>query len=412
MLFRAHIFFASLAVIFAVAASPAMACKYSVRDVAFVELTPQPYRLSFAHGVGVSADHLKWASAASSQLLNSNVVFGEPMMIKDTVSINMALRAPDDRNLVLLDDSSANIDEDAIWAAFREIVTSPVRDEVFEHLLARHSVVLVIEGADAATNQRAAEMAGGAVKTTTDGMDKLPKPAGGPPHIITIANDKRAAERVLLFSLGVEQNHPDDAHIVLLMGRGRKLGPVLTVPGTTQMQIATNLSYVGADCECELDRSWMQGTMVPHVWGEEDEAAALKSLGFDPGNALVKSEIHRILLRGPGGEEVAGEFNPQVTDPLLGYEEIELAQLPATVKEAPVNDGAREDDEQDDAATAADAAVQPPAGGASTSNSAEDTAAAAGLGMAAILLFFIGGIAVIFIICGVAMYALRAGRIA
>jgi len=116
---------------------------------------------------------------------------------------------------------------------------------------------------------------------------------------------RRSQELVLLWSLGVDDPNDEDTIIAPTMGRMRRLGDPLIVPGAASSDLEARLGLVGLDCECGLDRKWMQGVMVPHDWTTDDEAKALAVLGFDPGNPLVVAEIQRILSRG-GAEEGRG----------------------------------------------------------------------------------------------------------
>src|SRR5690606_38634283 len=79
------------------------------------------------------------------------------------------------------------------------------------------------------------------------------------------------------------------------------------------------------DCECELDREWMKGPLLPARWDAGRQQQALQSLGFDPENPLVRAEVSRIVLRGPGTgqmKKLAGTASG------LGYSEVLLDELP------------------------------------------------------------------------------------
>jgi hypothetical protein len=83
------------------------------------------------------------------------------------------------------------------------------------------------------------------------------------------------------------------------------------------------MAVVGQDCECGLDRVWMQGERFPLAWGRAEKQAAFAELGFDPDNPKVKAEISRIIARGPnsrpsGKPQSASDNFDQLA---LGYSE-------------------------------------------------------------------------------------------
>jgi len=242
----------------------------------------------------------------------------------------------------------------ALRKLLRSAIESPRRDALLHYLLRGHSIVLVVEGTDGANNRRAISWAQEAIARVRTALPTMAKPIALPPRMMRLSPAEAKRERVLLWSLGVDLFHEDPrtletprihaelsshgmnpssgldspiqaqraksarsgkfseqppahghaeaavAQIALLFGRGRKLGPVLRIPGARQQDLWRSLGVVGEDCECGLDRSWMRGPMIPHAWSTADEAEAVAALGFDPGNPLVKAEISRILVRGPG----------------------------------------------------------------------------------------------------------------
>ena len=68
--------------------------------------------------------------------------------------------------------------------------------------------------------------------------------------------------------------------IIVLYGRLRRMGPVLTGLEISTEKITNLLSVIGADCECGLDRSWLQGEMMPAKWDSGQLAVLTKQLGF------------------------------------------------------------------------------------------------------------------------------------
>jgi len=303
----------------------ALACKYAVRDVAFVDLGANAYLLRLHLPAG--ADDEAIAAVAREALAGANVRY-ELVADPPAEAPGMTLVAPDGRTLELPIDTT---DEAAMRASIEAVVDSPLRRSLRRWTLASHSVVLVIHGDDAAHSAEAEAVADGAIADITAGLDDLPKPIARGPQRYALDRAAQQAERVLLFALGVEVDRPGDgAQVAIVYGRMRRLGPIAPVPPTERADLAAQMVYVGQDCECELDRSWMTGPMIPHRWSAADEAEAARALGFDPGSPLVQSEIRQILARGPS---TTGRRNDRIglarpVDPLLGYEEVELPPSP------------------------------------------------------------------------------------
>lgn len=110
---------------------------------------------------------------------------------------------------------------------------------------------------------------------------------------------------------------------LVLMGRGRRVGEMLRGGLITRTALQEALAVIGQDCECGLDRVWMQGERFPLAWGQPEKKAAFAELGFDPDNPKVKAEISRIITRGPnsrpsGNTQSASDNFDQLA---LGYSE-------------------------------------------------------------------------------------------
>ena len=99
------------------------------------------------------------------------------------------------------------------------------------------------------------------------------------------------------------------------------MGPLLTGQQITKETMLNLLAVIGASCECGLDRSWMQGLMIPLVWGEERQSAVLKLSGFDAESPMVKAEISRILAMGQGAGRGGPGSRGREEDGFLGYSE-------------------------------------------------------------------------------------------
>ncbi|MCG8509273.1 MAG: hypothetical protein MI741_08600, partial [Rhodospirillales bacterium] len=231
--------------------------------------------------------------------------------------------------------SSDALDRDAFFASCRTLVESPVRGKIIPKLLTTYCTLLVVEGDDAAVNQRMAEATKAAVVQMNQSMELVDKPVQNGPFMTTIKRSQQEQERWLLWGVQLDEAARRDGAVAVVFGRGRRIGDVLAGPSVTQKSIFNILAVVGRSCECDLDRGWLYGQMMPHVWDIELRKAALRDLGFDADSPMVKSEISRILSHGAGaalpGDRVGGGDSGM--DILLGYSEIEIG--PAEVSGSP-----------------------------------------------------------------------------
>ena len=313
------------------------ACKYSVRDVGFVDLGSAPYRLCVCTDGKTSSQWRRSVEAAvAEQLADTNIVARwvniERQPDHESVTFLREQNLADYPTAVLISPEGQRIhvplpgsDASRLRSKLESLVTSSVRTQLLERCLSHHSVVLLVEGADTEQNRAARDMAEAAISRIEVAMDTLPKPIDRPPYLIVVSADEARQDPVLLWSLGITQDQSAETHLIALFGRGRMMGAPLVMSGATTGQLVHRLHYVGQDCECDLDRAVMQGTMIPHRWDTEWEAAAVKQLGFDPGNPLVQAEIGRILTRGHDSGRLNRAIGFSSTDDALGgYQEIDI----------------------------------------------------------------------------------------
>jgi hypothetical protein len=167
-----------------------------------------------------------------------------------------------------------------------------------EHIASSYCILLFIHGDDSAANRSTRKTIDGAVDQVSRMMRQMPKSIEKPPRTISVTPSMRDRERVMLWSIGVSPGETDEPHVALIYGRGRRIGPLLRGSQITEESLIRVMSYIGASCECGLDRSWILGQMIPLVWGSEIQSAVIESLGFDPDSPMVKTEISQILSMG------------------------------------------------------------------------------------------------------------------
>ena len=316
-----------------------LACKYSVRDVGFVDLSEDQYGLYLFLSDQASEGMPRDArTIATATFLESNLSLQVAHLGKEPehASLWMAtaigidafpaalLRSPDGRSLriPLPSGSSTAVTDDDLWTLMEETVTSPKREWLLGQLLDAFSVIVLLESNDAEQNDAAHQAIEGAIDSIKELMPRMPKPVETPPAVLTIPSGERSQESIMLWSLGFDLDLTDEPQAAILIGRGRRLGPPLQGGLITRTKLQQMMALIGQDCECDLDRSWMQGPMVPLRWDSDQQQQAYNKLAFDPESPLVKAEISRILARGPNARgEASGQSAVSMDALFLGYSE-------------------------------------------------------------------------------------------
>lgn len=316
----------------------AHACQYNVRDVGFVELSSDPYRLYL-----VLPDETPEAqrdlidSVATVALIDTNVEFelrspASAKGIEGLASLTLsqpsdlpwaALVSPDGRAfpVALAPALSAPDVEAALQGVFERLVSSPMRAALRDETVDKFGVVFLLEGADAAANQRASEAIQDALTRLHTRMKMLPKPIAKPPVLMTLSPEKAAAEPVLLWSLGLD-SAPVEPTAVLLYSRVRRMGPNIVGDEITAKRVEDYLGVVGSDCECGLDRKWMQGSMLPIRWESTLRERLATGLGFDPEDPMVKTEISILVSKSAKGGAPGARGLSAGSGTQLGYTEM------------------------------------------------------------------------------------------
>jgi len=283
-------------------------CVYNVRDVGFADINPTAYQLCYYVKDDTPQSVINtFRQASYTALTDSNV---------DVKIINVDQKKKQEtlaRYTKLLDIKSFPtavlvspkglpmvLPSKPLWSVLDGIVTSPKREEILKHVAKSHSIVLLIQGRDSPeSNAKAKTIVGESIKEIGKTMSQMPKPIEEPPYLITISPEMLAQERILLWSLGLDEKEINKPYIAILYGKGRQIGTLLDGEKTTVDKVFNILSIIGSSCECGLDRKWLQGTMIPLRWGLRTQLEVAKYLGFDPESPVVKMEISQILVTDP-----------------------------------------------------------------------------------------------------------------
>ncbi len=311
----------------------ALPCRFTVRDVAYCDLGDEGYRLRACVSER-SAPGLTEAAreAGASLFADSNVRLEvvDPEGSEASMRWAEELELPPFPCLVLsgprlrplaLPCSGGLHGPEGMESLLRSAADSPLRREMRESLPELFCALILVEGTDEARNRAATQAAEAALDRLAAVYDRMPKEVGEPPRLLRLAVEDRDAERVLVWSLGLEADAGERPALAAIMGRGRCAGEVLVGDAISPGSVFGILSLVGADCECDLDRSWMRGARLPMRWDAAASRRATRELGFDPQSPGVLAEISGILARGPGASPANPSGDMLLEELLLSYSE-------------------------------------------------------------------------------------------
>ena len=321
-------------------ALPAWTCPYAIRDSGFIIRDPVPYRLIWlSHGArpdalaATQALHEKVAGRVLDQanvrpdVLDTQREPQHPLRAKleavPTEEGQALLVSPDDRVTEgPLPESSDP--EQALTEVFRQTVDSPKRQEIVRDIISAWCVVVVVEGADKAQNATVLKAAGKAADKLVGFKPEMGDPVAVAPAVVRVrADDPR--ERVLRWSVGLDEGDPRATRAAVLFGRGRRVGPVLTATQATEGRFLELFHLLGKNCTCTADPTWLLGPALPLNWGNDIRQQVREALGFDPDSPNVAATLSGVWksFRARDSALVPGETVPE---PTTGYMEFDVQQ--------------------------------------------------------------------------------------
>ena len=317
--------------VLATCADPARGCQYNVREVGFIDVGIEPYRLFVYLPENVPAgevDDLKNsldaafadtnircepvpaggdANHPASRFLSEHGIDRYPAAV---------LVSPDGPSRRLTLDIGDRTLVEAVSSALEAVLESPTRRQILEKAADSYGVVLLIEGPQQDRNAAAREAVSTAISYVSERLEYLPKPIAKGPEMVVLDPSSLTREEMLLWTLGLAPEDVNEPCAAIFYGRGRWIGPLFKGEMLTNENLLRVLPVIGADCECGLDHRWLQGTMLPARWDQSLQQRVAVSLGFDPESPMVKMEMVSIIRRGMGGFD-----DPGVP---FGYREMEV----------------------------------------------------------------------------------------
>jgi len=291
----------------------AFACRYNVRETGFIDIGAKPY---YFYGF-INEDTPGEITSSFKQILKTHLTdcniqveiintdqqndhsSMEYLHLWQIQSFPAAiLVSPDGQSLVVPIKKKDESFIKTLRSAIDDIVSSAKREEIIQKVIETYGVILLIDGENARENKQYHKYAVQAIQEINRQMKFMPKHIAHPPALISLEPASFEEEKILLWSLGLNADDLNKPHAVVFYGKARWIGPLMKAEEITEANLVGILSIIGADCECGLDISWVQGTMLPVRWDQKTQAAVFQSLEFDPENPLIKMEISRILQKG------------------------------------------------------------------------------------------------------------------
>ncbi len=311
----------------------AFACRYNVRDVGFVNLGVDTCMLfGLVDAQTPPADVASIRTVISEKLEHTDLK-AEMINVTDdpdhpaarsaathaVTSLPAALLVAPDSRSHPVSFAGASL-RSRLASELDALLSSPVREQIVQACVAGYGAILVVEGAHGDQNSAAERAARGAASLIAEHLAYLPKPVAKGPEVITLTRESFKHEELLLWFLDLQAEEVLQPQAAVFYGRARRIGPVLAGHEITENTIANILALIGADCECGLDRRWMEGPMLPVRWPPQTRARIAESLGFDPDSPTVKMEVSMILRKNPGSHAQADL--PGFDGVPFGYQEI------------------------------------------------------------------------------------------
>ena len=189
----------------------ASACRFSVRDVGFIDFGDNPYYCYIYIDDSIS----KQAAADLEQIAHNTFAYTNlkyeiinTSHQKDHHKTDVpkslpaaVLVSPDGRSLeVPLSQPS----QQTAASVLNDIAGSPMREKILQKAINSYAVILLIQGSDSEENQNAATLANNVIEDIATRMEYLPKAIREKPVLLTLPQKDFAREEFLLWSLALD----------------------------------------------------------------------------------------------------------------------------------------------------------------------------------------------------------------
>jgi hypothetical protein len=295
----------------------AVACRFTVREIGFSILSQDIYTLAVIDEKADANDSFWKQFHDKNRDCNLRLEILNPVHDAEHPVVRNAkqsgikfpatvLVAPDNRLYIF--------ERNDILKIYSEILKSKLglrMGSLFPDIFA---IIFFVEGNDAQKNKTALIHINKDCADIENLMPNMPKNIKNGPVIIPVLADDFKSEKLLLWSLGIEEV-PEEPLAFVLYGRGRIIGKALGFKQITEGGIYKYLSMIGADCECGLDRKWMLGHQIPLLWNMDLRQHLTNLVGFDVDNPMILAEMSRILTKETTADATGSvAFAPETID--------------------------------------------------------------------------------------------------
>ena len=239
----------------------AWACRFTVREIGFSTLSQDIYSLVIIDE-NANVSNSKWKTF-QDQLIDANIKLvilhpendaDHPYMkkaktLKADYPVSLLI-APDGRMLQLESETDSELQN--------EVLESSVRKQLRNDFSDTFCVIVWIEGSNVSLNAEVGQIIEMECNQIENLMPHMPKEVRNGPATMRISSKDIQKEKVLLWSLDIEES-PIEPIAVVLYGRGRMIGETVQASSIKEGILYKYMSMIGADCECGLDRKWMLG---------------------------------------------------------------------------------------------------------------------------------------------------------
>ncbi|MBJ6369073.1 hypothetical protein [Snuella sedimenti] len=284
------------------------ACRYTVREIGYSDLGECQFQLYMFVPEGFDGEVIKtFKQLGYATFLDTNIAFHvidvsanpedkrvrylkDHKLLRDRPMLMLVSPLEKTKLITLEDDFS----KEAIWEVFERVINSDLQRKLSKDLVDSYAVVLLLHGDNDTENRRVRREVDKAVADIKQVMPAMAKKVDLPIKIYELSLKDRLEEQLLLWSTGIPIDDRS-SKVISVFGRGRMMGQPLADSAITRERLFKQLSIVGADCECGLDRKWLLGTILPLRWSAENKQNVANALGFDVENPIVKSEMSQIM---------------------------------------------------------------------------------------------------------------------